>query len=51
MAVVTVTEKPVAKKQYVAPEVKVYKLVHQSSLMNYSNGYINMADQTKSYLA
>ena len=48
---VNIMLKPVVKKLYVAPEIKVYKLVHQSSLMSYSNGYINMADETKSYLA
>lgn len=41
------------KKKYVSPEMKTYKVVPQRPLLvdSYNNGYINMRDESKSYLA
>ena len=41
------------KKRYVSPEMKEFKVAHQSLLVedSYNNGFINMKDETKTYLA
>ena len=41
------------KRKYVSPEVKEFKVTHQSLLVenSYNHGFINMKDETKTYLA
>lgn len=41
------------KKKYVPPKLKAYKVAFQRPLLvdSYNNGYINMKDESKSFLA
>lgn len=37
------------KKKYVVPEMTLHKVEHQGSLLTYSDGFINMRDEEKTY--
>ena len=51
--ILTMDSITIHKKKYVSPEIKTHELASKHPLLvdSFNNGYINMKDETKSYLA